>query len=610
MYNQIVYFIVVLILFSLQQQTGKAPAASPSNAMYSAVLFLSFALYCRAVFEKFLRQASRGVPLSVLTRRYYYLQARLSILALGLLVIYIYIFNLKIFLRIIPGFDKFGTISGITGIAIYLIHLGIIWYWGHPAYQTVHNLPVSRFSFIKGNLSFASVILMPWFLISMVSDLLQFIKLPAFLGSDLGEILLVALTMVGFVLFGPWLIVRLWGCKPLADDTIRTDLENFCGQHDFRLGGFLLWPLFGGEMLTAAVVGILPGLRYILITPGLLRLLEIPELRAVVAHEMGHVRKKHLLLFILLFILYILLVYNLSDLTTILVLSNHTILNWALRSDELGISLYSLTSTITLIIFMVVYFRFIFGFFLRNSERQADLYAMELIGSPLPLVSSFEKIAYRSGQIHDLPNWHHYSIRQRIQFLFGAFHDSALIRKHERKLYGSAIAFIALVSALFFLSFGADKSTLAKNWRSEIALSSVEREISQQPENAELQAMYGGLLYEGARYSEAESVLRAALALDPDNASVLNNLAWLYATAPVPYHNPPEALKLAVKAASLSPEPFILDTLAEAYYINGRYEDALSAIDEALSKGPQDQSHYMEQREKFEKALKGGLQRS
>ena len=188
-------------------------------------------------------------------------------------------------------------------------------------------------------------------------------------------------------------------------------------------------------MLTAAVVGILPGIRYILITPGLLRLLDTSELKAVVAHEMGHVRKKHLILFLILFILYIPLVYKLSDMISILILSNHAILNWAFRFDELGIPPYSLISTIVLIALVVAYFRFVFGFFLRNSERQADLYAMELVGSPFPLVSSFEKIAYRSGRIEDLPNWHHYSIRQRIQFLVNASRD----RTSAKSMTGNSI---------------------------------------------------------------------------------------------------------------------------------------------------------------------------
>jgi tetratricopeptide (TPR) repeat protein len=92
---------------------------------------------------------------------------------------------------------------------------------------------------------------------------------------------------------------------------------------------------------------------------------------------------------------------------------------------------------------------------------------------------------------------------------------------------------------------------------------------------------------------------------DPENASVLNNLAWLYATGPSPFRNPQDALNLALKAVALSPAPDILDTLAEAYYINGRYADALSTIEEAISEDGPQQSYFLKQKGKFEKALRG-----
>ena len=42
----------------------------------------------------------------------------------------------------------------------------------------------------------------------------------------------------------------------------------------------MYWPIFAGDTLTAAIMGILPRLRYILITRSLLDLLEIDELKA------------------------------------------------------------------------------------------------------------------------------------------------------------------------------------------------------------------------------------------------------------------------------------------------------------------------------------------
>lgn len=58
----------------------------------------------------------------------------------------------------------------------------------------------------------------------------------------------------------------------------------------------------------------------------------------------------------------------------------------------------------------------------------------------------------------------------------------------------------------------------------------------------------------------------------------------------------------------MKPEAFILDTLAEAYYANGLYREALETIDQALRTGPDPVEHYMRQREKFEQALGRGRQ--
>ena len=609
MYNQLIYFIVVLLLFGTQPQTGKPPAVSWQDALYIVALFVFFIFYCRMTFERLRRAAERGVRPAALTRAHSRAQALLSVVALGFLVVYLYAFNLCAYLRVIPGFDKFMTISGIAGLLIYLVHLAVIWFWSYPVDQAIFGVRVSRTDFIKGHISFTSVILVPWFLISTAMDLLQFIKTPSFMASDF-QILLVALTFVGFVLFGPWLIVRMWGCEPLPQDYVRAELERFCSYHNFRTGGLLLWPVFGLEMLTAGVVGILPGLRYILITSGLLRSLDISELKAVVAHEMGHVRKKHLLLFVLLFIMFIKFASDLSDTLTLLALSNRTIFKWYVTPGDFAASMVSLLTVLPVIVLMVLFFRFIFGYFLRNSERQADLYAMELIGDPQPLISSLEKIAFRSGRIEDLPSWHHFSIRQRVQCLTEAFQNRGLIRRHNLKLYGSVLVFVAAISGLLFLNWSANEGGLAGDLRSEVRLRILEQGISQEPGNTEYLAAYGGLLYEKGRLSEAESVLRAALAHDPENPSVLNNLAWLYATGPSPFRNPKDALDLALKAAALSPEPVVLDTLAEAYYINGRYADAVSTIDEAISEDGPQQSYFLKQKEKFERALRGEIRSS
>jgi tetratricopeptide (TPR) repeat protein len=197
-----------------------------------------------------------------------------------------------------------------------------------------------------------------------------------------------------------------------------------------------------------------------------------------------------------------------------------------------------------------------------------------------------------------------------VDFLVEAFNNRSLIRRQDRKLYGSVLIFSVLIIGLLSINWKVGEGGLTKELRSNVQLHVLEHSIIKEPGNTEYLAAYGGLLYEKGRYSEAESVLRAALRQDPENPSILNNLAWLYATGPSAFRNPKDALELAEKAAALSPEPSILDTLAEAYYVNGLYADALSTIDEALSVAGPQRNYFQKQKEKFEKALKGGMRSS
>ncbi|MBW1989283.1 MAG: tetratricopeptide repeat protein, partial [Deltaproteobacteria bacterium] len=86
----------------------------------------------------------------------------------------------------------------------------------------------------------------------------------------------------------------------------------------------------------------------------------------------------------------------------------------------------------------------------------------------------------------------------------------------------------------------------------------------------------GWTLYEDKKYAEAVAEYQKALEIIPNYPDALNNLAWLYATAEDKnFWKPREALKLAKKAAQYLPvKPHILDTLAEAYFVNGHLKEA------------------------------------
>ncbi|MGV8074412.1 MAG: tetratricopeptide repeat protein [Syntrophobacteraceae bacterium] len=611
MYNQLIYFIVALLLFTIEQPGAEAFFPPLTTLMLCIASFFGYSLICFFVLHRLLRASLRSeFPRSSVSVRYYRTQTRLSILALVNFACFIFVFNIKFHLAHLPFFTQSATLSGSIGVALFLAHLCIIWVLSHPIYKQIHNSNITPVAFVKGQLGFNMAILMPWLLISFVFDLAEFILPSNFLNSAPRQFTFYSAAIGAIILFAPPLIVRLWGCETLPESPVRTELADFCRRQRFSVGDFKLWPIFGGEVLTAGITGILPKLRYILITRSLLKLLSPEELKAVTAHEIGHVRRYHLLLFIFFFVCYFALNYyliesNLYDLFLLYFLEHTNLLQWSMNNAGFQQNLFPLIPVILGLILLVAYFRYIFGYFLRNCERQADLHALEIIGHPFTLISSLEKIALYSGNIHDLPSWHHFSIRERIDFLLDAHHNRSITRKHHRKLYITALVFALTVVCMIFGSIHLQESKFVKDRQLDLLSSFLEKKLRNQPENSTLYSTYGGVLLEVGRYKEAEAALRRALDIDPENATSLNNLAWLYATAPRPYLNPDAALKLSLEATKRSDAPEVLDTYAEALYANGHYAEALEVITRALRKNPENRDYFERRRERFEKVLRG-----
>lgn len=99
----------------------------------------------------------------------------------------------------------------------------------------------------------------------------------------------------------------------------------------------------------------------------------------------------------------------------------------------------------------------------------------------------------------------------------------------------------------------------------------------------------GGLLTEAKRWKEAEAALQKGIAIAPDSAILLNNLAWLYVTSDdAAIHNPQKGVQLATKAVELTHQrsASLLDTLAEAYFASGDRDKAVEYGRKALALSP------------------------
>jgi tetratricopeptide (TPR) repeat protein len=249
----------------------------------------------------------------------------------------------------------------------------------------------------------------------------------------------------------------------------------------------------------------------------------------------------------------------------------------------------------------LIYFRYIFGYFMRNFERQADVYVYAMFGTAQPMIRTFHKIAVQSGQDPAKPNWHHFSIRERVAYLMRCEQDRRWITHQDRKvrrslaLYALGLVLVGVVG--YQINFGAAGQRIGSHFLEEI----VQREIQNDPHNAGLYALLGDLHFSHNDYAATVAAYEAALHLAPDTLPVLNNLAWLYATCDDPaFRNPPRALVLAKRAALREPEAYVLDTLAESYFVNGDRAGALAAARQALKKATDRRDYYREQLKRFE----------
>lgn len=92
----------------------------------------------------------------------------------------------------------------------------------------------------------------------------------------------------------PSMLRRLWRMHELRDGVLKTRLTDWAAELSIQLRAVYVWET-GGRMVNAAVVGILPRWRYVLLTDQLICRLNSREVEAVALHEMAHIARRHTL---------------------------------------------------------------------------------------------------------------------------------------------------------------------------------------------------------------------------------------------------------------------------------------------------------------------------
>ncbi len=605
MFGNFLYFIIVLLIYLTYQPSEE----TNFNGIESFTLFIGlivFFFYFTLFLFRRLEKRIATSEFSRLDHQFHSILMRQSIMAILIFAIDIYGLSLSSFLIGFPIFNAFPTLEALLFLSLFVFYLAIVWGCAHGAYKKLYRSDISKKSYVLSNITFSIPILLPWVFLSGVADLIRSLPFEwpgRFLDTTEGEVTYFLLFLFVVAVIGPAMIQKFWRCKPLEAGDHRKRIENLCQKADLAYADILYWPIFGGKMITAGVMGLLKKFRYILVTPSLLRLLEPEEIDAVIAHEIGHVKRKHLLFYLLFFVGYMLLSYVTFDIILFGIIYAEPVYWFINKTGFDQTTIFSALFSLVIIFIFLIYFRFIFGFYMRNFERQADIYVYALFDSAKPLISTLEKIVTTSGQSADRPNWHHFSIKERIDYLQKCESNTRWIGIHNRKVNRSIGIYLAGLLLIGIIGYQLNLGAIGEKLNQGFLEKVIVRELQKSPDSPNLYRVLGDLYYNRKNYEGVIDAYEKALEIRLDDSHVLNNLAWFYATCEIEsLRDPRRALQLSKLAVSIEQSSHIYDTLAESYFVNGMFREAIEAGDQALKLAKDNRSYYKAQLKKFREA--------
>ena len=202
----------------------------------------------------------------------------------------------------------------------------------------------------------------------------------------LGWLLLSGFSLIMFM-FGTTLILPLFNkLKPLEDGELKAEILNYCAQEGYSIGRLFVMDASKRSSKANAFFAGLGKSKTIVLFDTLIEKLSTSEIMAVLAHEIGHYKKKHTLYGFLLSIGQSLVIF--------------AVLGWALRFPELSNALGSDIQSfhLSILAFFIIFSPLSFALDLitngisRRNEYEADQFAKQTYDGN-PLKSGLIKIA-------------------------------------------------------------------------------------------------------------------------------------------------------------------------------------------------------------------------
>ena len=248
-------------------------------------------------------------------------------------------------------------------------------------------------------------------------------------------------------LIAPAIMIKVFPLKPLEDPYWLELVRNFLARTNTPVRGIYLLENLSRRLYTAGIVGFLPGVRYLFFSEPLLEVLTPEEVLGVLGHEVGHIKRRHAIWLLVLLInlpLFLLAVLLLFLFGFSVIFPN---LAKVLLKPGPG---FQTASAVYFILLSFLYIRYVFAYFLRQFEREADVFSFSLLGNVQPIVSALYKIGELSGQLYK-KSWHHYGVLERIEFLLSLKDPFKYLKEKGKKLRIYIVLWLLLDSGILWL---------------------------------------------------------------------------------------------------------------------------------------------------------------
>jgi len=220
----------------------------------------------------------------------------------------------------------------------------------------------------------------------------------------------------------PLLIPPILGLVRLAPGPLRDDLESLARSAGIGVREIWVWPT-DGLVANAAVIGVFPRLRCVMLSDALLECMPREQVLAVMAHELGHVMRRHLLWLLPV----ILACWSLAGIVAA------PLAQWAYHAIAPEVGEGSRESLVGALVLardasVLVLGLAAFGYASRRFERQADTDAVRLLsaregsGEHTPaavaaMSGALASVAFLNRVPPERPSWRHGSIAWRRRHL-------------------------------------------------------------------------------------------------------------------------------------------------------------------------------------------------